>query len=95
MTEALTRSVISSRSTGQTHQANERNIRPRRAGINASESEIQVKRHVIEIINKVLQFTAVAGEAGELGKDQSSDVPTFQYPSYALGFGVLHDGFAA
>ena len=49
----------------------------------------------VEVVGKVLQFAPVAGEAGQLGKDQAADVAALNVLHHSFGLGMLHDGLAA
>src|ERR1035438_8832607 len=50
---------------------------------------------LVEEIGKILQFTAVAGQAGKLGEYKAGDMAAFHVLHHTLGLRVLHDGFAA
>jgi hypothetical protein len=48
----------------------------------------------VKIIRKILQFAAVAGQAGEFRERKAADVAALDVLHHALGLRVLHDGFS-
>ena len=48
-----------------------------------------------ENIGEIQKLLGIAGKAGEFGKNEAGDVPALNIGNHPLGFGLLHDGFAA
>jgi hypothetical protein len=65
------------------------------AGVNGFTQGNEVGVVLVKEIGKIFQFPPVAGQTGQLGKDQAGDVAAFNVFHHALGLRVLHDGLAA